>query len=402
MNPICAAVFSVSLLFVAPAFAEIPGNAIKVGVLTDMSGPFSDQVGKGSVAAAELAAEDFAKESRGLTVQILSADHQNKPDVGLSIARHWIDEDGVVAIVDLPNSGIALAVANLMREKHRTTLASSSLTSDLTGKACAPTTVQWVTDTFVQGNSTVQALAQRDLKSWYFLVVDYALGQALERDASAALSASGGTVLGAVRSPLGTIDFSSPLISAQSSGASVLALASTGADMINAIKQAGEFGVTPQMTVAPLFIQLSDVQALGLAIAKGLQFVEAFYWDLNDKTRAWSQRFAAKMDGRMPTEDHAGTYSATLAYLRAVRDANTVEGEKVVKQMEAAPIDDELFGKVVIRHDGRAVHDVYLFEVKSPAESKAPYDDYKLVATIPGEKAFRSLDAGGCPFDAWQ
>ncbi|MBV9591929.1 MAG: ABC transporter substrate-binding protein, partial [Hyphomicrobiales bacterium] len=310
--------------------------------------------------------------------------------------------DGVVAIVDLPNSGIALAVANLMREKHRTTLASSSLTSDLTGKACAPTTVQWVTDTFVQGNSTVQALAQRDLKSWYFLVVDYALGQALERDASAALSASGGTVLGAVRSPLGTIDFSSPLISAQSSGASVLALASTGADMINAIKQAGEFGVTPQMTVAPLFIQLSDVQALGLAIAKGLQFVEAFYWDLNDKTRAWSQRFAAKMDGRMPTEDHAGTYSATLAYLRAVRDANTVEGEKVVKQMEAAPIDDELFGKVVIRHDGRAVHDVYLFEVKSPAESKAPYDDYKLVATIPGEKAFRSLDAGGCPFDAWQ
>lgn len=402
MNPICAAVFSVSLLFVAPAFAEIPGNAIKVGVLTDMSGPFSDQVGKGSVAAAELAAEDFAKESRGLTVQILSADHQNKPDVGLSIARHWIDEDGVVAIVDLPNSGIALAVANLMREKHRTTLASSSLTSDLTGKACAPTTVQWVTDTFVQGNSTVQALAQRDLKSWYFLVVDYALGQALERDASAALSASGGTVLGAVRSPLGTIDFSSPLISAQSSGASVLALASTGADMINAIKQAGEFGVTPQMTVAPLFIQLSDVQALGLAIAKGLQFVEAFYWDLNDKTRAWSQRFAAKMDGRMPTEDHAGTYSATLAYLRAVRDANTVDGEKVVKQMEAAPIDDELFGKVGIRHDGRAVHDVYLFEVKSPAESKAPYDDYKLVATIPGEKAFRSLDAGGCPFDAWQ
>ncbi|MBV8427962.1 MAG: ABC transporter substrate-binding protein, partial [Hyphomicrobiales bacterium] len=323
-------------------------------------------------------------------------------DVGLGIARHWVDEDGVAAIVDLPNSGIALAVANLMREKHRTALTSSSLTSDLTGKACAPTTVQWVTDTFVQANSTVRALAQRNLKSWYFLVVDYALGQALERDASAALTASGGQVLGAVRSALGTADFSSPLISAQSSGASVLALASTGADMINAIKQANEFGITPQMTIAPLFIQLSDVQALGLSVAKGLQFVEAFYWDLSDETRAWSQRFGARMQGRMPTEDHAGTYSATLAYLRAVRDTGTIEGEKVVERMKSMSIEDELFGKVVIRPDGRAVHDVYLFEVKAPAESKGPYDYYKLLDTIPGDKAFRPLDQGGCPFESWK
>ena len=227
-----------------------------------------------------------------------------------------------------------LAVANLMREKHRTALASSSLTSDLTGKACAPTTVQWVTDTFVQGNITVRALIERNLKTWYFLVVDYALGQALERDATAALAASGGEAVGAVRSPLGTTEFSSPLLSAQASCASVLALASTGADMINAIKQAGEFGITPQMTIAPLFIQLSDVQALGLPVAKGLRFVEAFYWDLNDKTRAWSRRFSARMEGRMPTEDHAGTYSATLAYLRAVRDASTIEGEKVVERMK--------------------------------------------------------------------
>ncbi|MBV9519905.1 MAG: ABC transporter substrate-binding protein [Hyphomicrobiales bacterium] len=402
MNWVRAAFVFAFLPCAASAFAQIPGNTVKVGVLTDLSGPFSDQVGMGSVVAAELAADDFAKESQGLTVQILSADHQNKPDVGLGIARHWVDEDGVAAIVDLPNSGIALAVANLMRDKHRTALASSSLTSDLTGKACAPTTVQWVTDTFVQGNSTVQALAQRNLKRWYFLAVDYALGQALERDATAALVASGGMAVGVVRSPLGTTDFSSPLLSAQSSGASVLALASTGADMINAIKQAGEFGVTPQMTIAPLFIQLSDVQALGLPIAKGLQFVEAFYWDLNDKTRSWSQRFAAKMGGRMPTEDHAGTYSATLAYLRAVRDAGTLEGKRVVERMKATPVDDELFGKVVIRRDGRAVHDVYLFEVKTPAESKAPYDDYKLVATIPGEKAFRSLEAGSCPFDSWK
>ncbi|MBV9567285.1 MAG: ABC transporter substrate-binding protein [Hyphomicrobiales bacterium] len=402
MNLVRTAFVIASLFCVVPAIAQIPENTIKIGVLTDMSGPFSDQVGKGSVVAAELAAEDFAKESQGLTVQILSADHQNKPDVGLGIARHWVDEDGVAAIVDLPNSGIALAVAKLMHDKHRTALASSSLTSDLTGKACAPTTVQWVTDTFVQGNSTVQALGQRDLRSWYFLAVDYALGQALERDATAALVASGGKAVGAVRSPLGTTDFSSPLLSAQSSGASVLALASTGADMINAIKQAGEFGITPKMTIAPLFIQLSDVQALGLQIAKGLQFVEAFYWDLNGKTRSWSQRFAAKMGGRMPTEDHAGTYSATLAFLRAARDAGTIEGENVVERMKATPVDDELFGRVVIRRDGRAVHDVYLFVVKSPAESKAPYDDYTLVATIPGEKAFRSLEAGGCPFESWK
>jgi branched-chain amino acid transport system substrate-binding protein len=402
MNAVRSASIIACLACATPALGQIPGNTIKIGVLTDMSGPFSDQVGKGSVVAAELAAEDFAGESNGLNVQILSADHQNKPDVGLGIARRWVDEDGVAAIVDLPNSGIALAVANLMRDKHRTALTSSSLTSDLTGKACAPTTVQWVTDTFVQGNGTVHALAQRNLMSWYFLVVDYALGQALERDATAALIATGGTAVGEVRSPLGTTEFSSPLLSAQASGASVLALASTGADMINAIKQAGEFGITPQMKIAPLFIQLSDVNALGLSVAKGLQFVEAFYWDLNDKTRAWSRRFGERMDGRMPTEDHAGTYSATLAYLRAARDAATIEGVKVVERMKMAPIDDELFGKVAIRRDGRAVHDVYLFEVKAPEESKGPYDFYKLVATIPGEKAFRPLDAGGCSFEGWK
>jgi branched-chain amino acid transport system substrate-binding protein len=402
MKAFSPALFLASLLWIVPAAAQIPDNKVKIGVLTDMSGPFSDQVGKGSVVAAELAVEDFAKESQGLRAEILSADHQNKPDIGLGIARHWVDEDGVSAIVDLPNSGVALAVANLMREKHRTALASSSLTSDLTGKACAPTTVQWVTDTFVQSTSTVQALTQRNLKSWYFLVVDYALGQALERDATAALATNGGKAVGAVRSPLGTTDFSSPLLSAQTSGASVLALASTGADMISAIKQAGEFGLTPQMTIAPLFIQLSDVRALGLAVAKGMQFVEAFYWDLNDRTRAWSRRFGARMDGRMPTEDHAGTYSATLAYLRAVRDANTIEGEKVVERMKMAPVDDELFGKVVIRRDGRAMHDVYLFEIKAPSESKGPDDDYKLVATIPGEKAFRPIEAGNCPFESWK
>ena len=379
----------------AAAWAQAP-TAVKVGVLSDMSGPFSDQVGRGSVVAAELAAEDFATESAGLKVEIVWADHQNKPDIGLAIARRWVDQENVSAIVDLPNSGVALGVANLLRERHLTALTSSSMTSDLTGRACSPNTVQWVSDTWAQGKGTVQGLAGRGLKSWFFLVVDYALGQALERDATAALAGTGAKVVGSVRQPLGTTDSSSALLSAQSTGADVLALASTGSDMINAIKQASEFGLTPKVKIVPLFIQLSDVHAIGLDLAKGLQLVEAFYWDLNDRTRAWSRRWGARMGGRMPTEDHAGVYSATLAYLRAVRDSGTLTGEKVVDTMKKAPFDDLLFGRTTIRPDGRAVHDLYLFEVKAPAEVKAPYDYYKLLDTIPGEVAFRPLADGGC------
>jgi branched-chain amino acid transport system substrate-binding protein len=375
-------------------------DRVRIGVLTDMTGPFSDQVGQGSVTAATLAAEDIAREGDGPKVEILSADHQNKPDVGVAIARRWLDQDDVSAIVDLPNSGVAIAVANLMKERNRTALASSSMSSDLTGKLCAPTTVQWVSDTWAQGSATARALAARGKNQWFFLTVDYALGQALERDATKALVAAGGKVLGSTRHPLNTADFSSALLTAQGSGADVLALANTGADVINAIKQAGEFGLTSKMTVAALFIQLSDVNSLGLAAAQGLQLATGFYWDKDDQTRAFARRFAERMNGRMPTEDHAGVYSATLAYLRAVKKAGSVEGSRVVQTMRSAPIDDALFGAVTIRADGRAVHDIYLYEVKAPSESHRPYDDYKLLATIPGDQAFRPLTEGGCALSA--
>lgn len=394
------ALCSIAALAGLPALAQIPNDLVRIGVLTDMSGPFADQVGPGSVAAAKLAVEDFGKESGGLNVELLSADHQNKPDIGLAQARRWLDQENVSAIVDLPNSGVAIAVANLMKERNRVALASSSMSSDLTGKLCAPTTVQWVSDTWAQGSATARALAARGLKSWYFLTVDYALGQALERDATTTLTAAGGRSAGATRIPLGTADFSSALVTARSANADVLALANTGADMINAIKQAGEFGLTPKMKLAALFIQLSDVHSLGLDVSQGLQLATAFYWDRTDATRAFGKRFGAVMNGRMPTEDHAGVYSATLAYLRAVRDARTLDGEKVVAAMRKAPIADPLFGAVAVRPDGRAVHDLFLYEVKAPAESKGPYDYYKLVATVPAGQAFRPLNEGGCPLVA--
>ena len=385
-----------SCLLASTAHAQVPA-AVRVGVLTDLSGPFADQVGPGSVVAAKLAAEDFARESGGIKVEILSADHQNKPDIGSGIARHWFDEDGVDAIVDLPNSGVALAVIGVAHERHRTALASSSMSSDITGKACQPTTVQWVSDTWAQGRAMAAGLAPEGLNRWYFLTVNYALGQSLEGDATTALTALGGTVKGSSRDPLGTTDFAGPLLAAQSSGANVLALASTGTDLINAIKQVAEFGLSGKLTPAALFIQLSDVDAIGLAGAQGLQLVTGFYWNRTDATRAWSKRFAAAMGGRMPTEDHAGVYSATLAYLRAVRDAKTVEGEAVVAQMRAKPIDDALWGTVVIRPDGRAVHDMFRYTVKAPGESHGKSDDYTLAATIPGAQAFRPLGEGGCP-----
>ena len=386
------------MLCTGPLRAEIPGNKIRIGVLTDMSGPFSDQVGAGSVAAAKLAVEDFAPESGGLQVEIISADHLNKPDVGSTIAREWLDQKDVAAIVDLPNSGVALSVIGIAKDHNRAALASSSMSSDISGKACQPTTVQWVSDTWAQGKSMVASIVPQGLNDWYFLTVNYVLGLSLEGDATAALKAAGGKVAGASRNPLGTTDFAGPLLEAQSSGANVLALASTGADLVNALKQASEFGLEGKLKPAALFVQFSDVVSMGLPVAKGLILTEAFYWDLNDKTRAWSKRFAAVMGGRMPTEDHAGVYSTTLAYLRAARDAGTIDGAQVVAKMKATPMPDTLFGDVTLRADGRAVHDMYRFRVKTPAESKGKYDLYELVATIKGSDAFRPLQEGGCAF----
>lgn len=371
--------------------SSLAQGALKLGVLTDMSGPFSDSVGPGSVAAAELAIEDFSAEAKGWSVALVSADHQNKPDTGAAIARRWVDGEGVDAIVDLPNSGVALAVSSLMAEKNRLALASSSMTSDLTGKACKPTTLQWVSDTYAQGAAMTAAAKEAGLGlDWFFLSVDYALGAALVRDASKLLEARGGKVVGNVRHPLGVADFGSFLLQAQASGATTLALANTGADMVTALKQANEFGLRRKMRVAALFVQLPDVEALGLELASGLVLAEAFYWDMNDRTRAFADRFARKMGGRKPSQDHAGVYSATLAWARAARDAGTKDASAVMAQLKSRPIDDPLFGKVTIRVDGRALHDMHLFEVKAPAESRAKHDFYRLLATIPADKAFRA------------
>jgi branched-chain amino acid transport system substrate-binding protein len=380
------------------AFAQIPGDKIKIGVLSDFSGPFADQVGKGSLIGAELAAEDFTKEAGGLSVEIISADHQNKPDIGVAIARRWVDEEGVDAIVDLANSGVGLAVNTLMREKNRAMLASATATSDLTGKFCQPTTVQWALDTWALGSAVGRTITRMGGSSWFFISFEYALGKALQRDATEAIVKAGGTVVGSVSHPLGAADFASYLLQAQASGAKVIALADTGADAINAIRQAAEFQILgPDARLAALFLQITDIDALGLKAAQGLILSEAFYWDLNDSTRAFSARFAERMGGKMPTEDQAAAYSATLAYLRAVKAAGTIEGDRVLAEMKKSPLDDPLFGRVVVRTDGRATHAMYVFRVKAPEQSKSRYDVYELIETIPPEAAFRPLDEGGCP-----
>ena len=387
-----------ALFGVGTAQAEVPNNLLKVGVLTDMSGPFAQQAGQGSVVAAQMASEDFAKEAGGLKVEIISADHQNKPDIGSTLARGWLDQQGVTAIVDLPNSGVGLAISNLLNERNRVTMASATATSDMTGKFCKNTTVQWNLDTWALGNATGRAVTEAGGKSWYFISFDYALGQALEKDTSEAVKKLGGQILGSVRHPLGTSDFSSYLLQAQASGANVVGLGDTGTDAINAIKQMGEFGILQKgMYLAALFLQITDIEAIGLQQAQGTILSEPFYWNLNDKTRGWSKRFAERMNGRMPTINHAGAYSATLAYLRAAKAANTIDGDKVVAEMRKQPINDELFGQTTIRADGRAVHEMYVFKVKAPAQSTGKYDFYELMRTIPAAEAFRPLNEGGCP-----
>jgi branched-chain amino acid transport system substrate-binding protein len=394
----CAALLSLALT--GAAAAEI----IRIGVLNDMSGPFADLSGKGSVVAAQMAADDFAAQNPGAArVEILSADHQNKADVGAAVVRRWVDQDGVAAVVDVPNSAVALAVNQVLRDKDRAFLASSTATSDLTGKFCAPTTVQWTFDTWALANGTARALVRDGGDSWFFVTADYAFGQALQRDAAAQVQAAGGRVLGEARHPLDTTDLSSYLLQAQSSGAKVIALANAGTDTSNAIKQAAEFGIgrNGKQRLAGLLVFLTDVDALGLQAAQGLVLTEAFYWDLNDQTRAWSKRFADGMGGRMPTMNHAGVYSSVLAYLRAAQAVGVPaqgapSGAVVVARMEAAPIDDALFGPTTIRRDGRAVHAMYLFQVKAPGESRGRWDYYKTVATIPADRAFRPMSEGGC------
>jgi len=374
-------------------------TTVKLGVMNDMSGLYADLSGPGAVAAARMAVEDFGAEKKGIKVEIISADHQNKPDVGSNIARTWIDVDKVDAILDVPTSSVALAVNDVVREKNKVFLVSGAASSDLTGAKCSPNTVHWTYDTWSLANGTGKAIVKTGGDSWFFITADYAFGHALERDTAAVVEGNGGKVLGKVRVPLNNSDFSSFLLQAQQSKAKIIGLANAGGDTINSIKQASEFGiVSGGQNLAGLLVFITDVHALGLQTAQGLILTEAYYWDRNDESRAFAKRFAPQYKGNMPTMVHAGVYASVLHYLKAVEALkNAGDGKAVVAKMKELPTEDPLFGKGTIRADGRKIHDMYLFEVKKPSESKGPWDYYKLRATIPAAEAFRPLKEGNCP-----
>ena len=382
----------------AGAAAEIPQNRVKIGVLTDMSGFAADTTGEGSVVSARLAIEDFKKENPNIQVELISADHQNKPDTGTAIARRWIDQDGVNAILDVPVSSVALGIQEVVRNSKVAFVASGAGTAELTGAKCSPNMVHWTFDTWSLANGTASALMKAGKTSWFFITADYAFGQALEADAARVVEKNGGKVVGRIRHPTSTPDFSSYLLQAQASKAQVIALANAANDTINSIKQAGEFGITSGgQSMAAMIIQDTDVHAIGLKDAQGLYLTAGFYWDMNEGTRAFADRFAALRGGRRPVANQAGVYAGTLHYLRAVAASNSVDGKTVVAQMKEMASDDPLFGKGRVREDGRHIHNMYLFQVKSPAESKREWDYFKLLQTIPAEEAFRPLSEGGCP-----
>jgi branched-chain amino acid transport system substrate-binding protein len=379
------------------AEAQISDNVIKIGVLSDMSSLYTDLAGAGSVVAAKMAVEDSGIEKRGYKVEIISADHQNKPDVGSNIARQWYDVDKVDVIVDVPNSGVALAINQITKDKGKAFLAVGPGTSDLTGKACSPNTVHWSYDTWMLANGTGTAITKQGGDTWFFISADYAFGAALERDTTAAVTRNGGKVIGGVKAPINNQDFSSFLLQAQASKAKIIGLANAGGDTTNSIKQAAEFGIVKGgQKLAGLLVFLTDIHALGLQTAQGLTFTETFYWDMNDQTRAFSKRFAPADKGIHPTMVHAGVYASVLHYLKAVEALKSDDGTKVIAKMKEMPTDDPLFGKGSIRVDGRKIHPAYLVQVKTPAESKAPWDYYKIVATIPADQAFRPLADGDC------
>jgi branched-chain amino acid transport system substrate-binding protein len=397
------------LMAAAAAVALFAGGAqaqqwtdgtIKIGVLNDMSGLYADLTGIGSVIAARMAVEDFGAAQKGMKVEIVGADHQNKPDVGSGIVRKWIDEDKVDVIVDVPTSSVALAVNEIVREKNKVFLISGAAASDLTGAKCSPNTVHWTYDTWALANGTGTAIVKTGGKTWFFLTADYAFGHALERDTGAVVEKTGGKVVGKVRHPFPGQDFSSFLLQAQSSKAQIIGLANAGGDTINSIKQASEFGIVRGgQKLAGLLVFLTDVRALGLQTAQGLIMTEAWYWDQNDANRKFAERYAAAHPKKIyPTMIHAGVYASVLHYLKALEAAKSdADGKAVVAKMKEIPTDDPLFGKGTIRVDGRKIHDMFLFEVKSPAESKGPWDLYKQRATIPAAEAFRPLAEGKCP-----
>lgn len=383
------------------AWAQEPAP-LRIGVLTDMSSLYADVTGPGSLVAAKMAVEDFEASPHKMTrrIEVISGDHMNKADLGANIAREWIDRKNVDVIVDAPNSAVALAVRNVVQQSNKTLLVSGASSSDLTGKACSPNLVHWTYDTYALSSGAARAVVESGGRSWFTLTADYAFGHAMEGDIKTVVQKLGGKVVGGVRTPINTQDFSSFLLQAQASKADTIALINAGGDAINSIKQSVEFGI-PQggQRVVATVLYLSDVHSLGLKVAQGLQFTESFYWDLNDDTRAWTRRFAPRNNGNYPTALQAGVYAATLHYLKAVDAIGASgDGKAVVQEMKKLPTDDPLFGKGSIRADGRKLHNMYLFEVKTPADSKYPWDYYKLIKTIHPSEAWRPLDEGGCDF----
>ena len=386
-------------LMAGQALAEYTDGSVKIGVMNDQSGLYSDISGQGSVLAARMAVEDFRRSDPGLRAEVVFADHKNKPDVGSNVVRNWIDAENVDVIVDVQTSPVALAVNEIVREKNKVFLVSGAATSDLTGSKCSPNTVHWTYDTWNLANGTGGATVKTGGETWFFVTADHAFGHALERDTAAVVQVNGGKVLGAVRHPVNTSDFSSFLLQAQASKAKIIGLANAGGDTINSIKQAAEFGiVSGGQNLAGLLLFITDIHSLGLRTAQGLIFTETFYWDLNDSTRAWSKRFATQLKGKHPSMVQAGVYSAVLHYLKAVAVLKSDgDGKAVVAQMKKTPTEDPLFGKGTIRVDGRKIHPAYLVEVKKPSESKGEWDYYKIRATIPANEAFRPLAQGNCP-----
>ncbi len=382
-------------------FANAQDKVVKIGALSDQSGLYADLGGPGSTLAAQMAIEDSGLTAKGWKIDVISGDHQNKPDIGTAIARQWFDVEKVDVIVDVPNSGVALAVNNVVKEKNGVYINSGAATSDLTNAQCSPNTVHWTYDTYMLAHVTGQALVKAGGDTWFFLTADYAFGQALERDTTAVILANGGKVVGEVKHPLNTADFSSFLLQAQASKAKIIGLANAGGDTTNSIKQAAEFGIVKGgQKLAALLLFITDVKAIGLETAQGLNFSSTFYWDMNDKTREFSKKFAARMkNGAPPTMVQAGVYAGLLHYFKALEalGGNPHDGVKVVEKMKSMPTDDALFGKGEIQPNGRTIHSAYLFEAKKPSESKAPWDFYKLIGTVPGDQAFRPLSESKCP-----
>ncbi|HEY0235943.1 MAG TPA: ABC transporter substrate-binding protein [Afipia sp.] len=400
-HKIAALMLGAAVVFGASAGAFADDKNVKIGVLTDMSGLYSDLGGPGSVLATQMAIEDSGLTAKGWKIDVISGDHLNKPDVGANLARQWYDVDKVDLIVDTPNSGVALAVSNVTKEKNGIFINSGAGTSDLTNAQCTPNTIHWTYDTYNLAHGTGGALVKQGGDTWFFLTADYAFGAALERDTTAVVNSSGGKVLGSVKHPLNTSDFSSFLLQAQASKAKVIGLANAGGDTSNAVKQAAEFGITSGgQKLAALLTFITDVHSLGLNTAQGLNFTETFYWDLNDGTRAFSKRFSERSKNKaVPSMVHAGVYSGVSHYLKvlAAANGNSHDGAKIVEAMKALPTDDPLFGKGSIQPNGRKIHPAYLFEVKKPSESKGPWDYYNLVSTIPADQAFTPLDKSTCP-----